>query len=243
MAVDWTDVGVVLSVRRYGEHDVILHVLTEEHGHHAGVVKGGVGRRSRGLYQPGNKLYVKWRARLAEHLGTFTCEPERMFAADALHDRTMLTELSALCATAEAVLPEREVHQLAYHQACHLLETMGQPAWVADYVLWECHLLTELGFGLDLDSCAATGATEDLIYVSPKSGRAVSRAGGAPYKGKLLDLPVFLKSDSQEIPTSEQLIAGLELTGHFLERHVYGPHQKTLPDARQRLRAILDVTS
>lgn len=238
MAVEWTDVGVVLSVRRYGEHDIILHALTEHHGHHAGVVKGGSGRRSRGLYQPGNQLHVKWRARLADHLGTFTCEPMRMFAADALHDRTMLTALTALCATAEAVLPEREAHPLAYHQACHLLETLGQADWVADYVLWECHLLKELGFGLDLDSCAATGVTEDLIYVSPKSGRAVSGAGGAPYKGKLLDLPPFLTDEIDEAPGQEDIMAGLTLTGHFLERHVYGPHAKTLPDARQRLRSL-----
>lgn len=243
MAVDWTDVGVVLSVRRYGEHDVILHVLTEEHGHHAGVVKGGGGRRARGLYQPGNKLHIKWRARLADHLGTFTCEPERMFAADALHDRAMLTELSALCATAEAVLPEREAHPLAYQQACHLLETLGQPGWIADYVLWECHLLTELGFGLDLDSCAATGETDDLIYVSPKSGRAVSRAGGAPYKEKLLDLPAFLVGEVVQAPGNEEVSAGLALTGYFLEQHVYVPHQKTLPDARQRLRTMVDATS
>lgn len=243
MAVDWTDVGVVLSVRRYGEHDVILHVLTEAHGHHAGVVKGGGGRRSRGLYQPGNKLHVKWRARLADHLGTFTCEPERMFAADALHDRAMLTELSALCATAEAMLPEREAHPLAYQQTCHLLETLGQPGWVADYILWECHLLTELGFGLDLDSCAATGATDDLIYVSPKSGRAVSRAGGAPYKGRLLALPAFLIGENAGIPESVDLQAGLTLTGYFLEQHVFGPHQKRLPDARQRLRAMVDAAS
>lgn len=239
MAVEWTDVGVVLSVRRYGEYDVILHALTEEHGHHAGVVKGGGGRRSRGLYQPGNQLHIKWRARLADHLGTFTCEPQRMFAAEAMQKRETLTALSALCAMAEAVLPEREAHPLAYRQACHLLETLGQPGWIADYVLWECHLLKELGFGLDLDTCAATGATEDLVYVSPKSGRAVSREGGAPYKGRLLDLPAFLKSESDEVPEDEQLEIGLNLTGHFLDQHVYGPHQKALPDARQRLKALV----
>lgn len=238
MAVEWTDVGVVLSVRRYGEHDIILHTLTEHHGHHAGVVKGGSGRRARGLYQPGNQLHMKWRARLADHLGTFTCEPMRMFAADALHDRSMLTALTALCATAEAVLPEREAHPLAYRQACHLLETLGQPGWIAGYVLWECHLLKELGFGLDLDSCAATGTTEDLIYVSPKSGRAVSRTGGAPYKGKLLDLPAFLSEDITAPPDAEEVTAGLALTAHFLDRYVYAPHQKTLPDARQRLRSL-----
>lgn len=239
MAVEWTDVGIVLSVRKYGEHDIILHILTEQHGHHAGVVKGGSGRRSRGLYQPGNQLHIKWRARLADHLGTFTCEPVRMFAADAMQDREKLTALTALCATAEAVLPEREAHPLAFRQACHLLETLGQAGWIAEYVFWECHLLKELGFGLDLETCAATGATDNLIYVSPKSGRAVSEEGGAPYKGKLLDLPEFLMSEAGEMPDSEQVASGLKLTGHFLEQHVYGPHEKTLPDARQRLSALV----
>jgi DNA repair protein RecO (recombination protein O) len=239
MAVEWTDFGLVLSVRRHGEHDVILHALTEHHGHHCGVVKGGGGRRARGLYQPGNRLHVKWRARLADHLGTFVCEPDRMFAADALHDRTMLTGMTALCATAESVLPEREAHALSYQQACHLLETLGEPGWFADYVLWEMHLLIELGFGLDLSSCAATGTREDLIYVSPNSGRAVSREAGAPYKGRLHDLPPFLVKDDAAEPSKADIIAGLDLTGFFLERYVYVPHQQTLPDARQRLRALI----
>lgn len=239
MAVEWTDLGLVLSVRKYGEHDIILHVLTEQHGHHAGVVKGGAGRRARGLYQPGNKLHLRWRARLADHLGTFTCEPDRMYAAGALHDRMMLTAVTALCATAEAVLPEREEHTLAYQQACHLLETLGEEGWVADYVLWEMHLLNELGFGLDLTSCAATGVTEDLIYVSPKSGRAVSREAGIPYKGQLQNLPPFLRDSSAAQPNMEDVVAGLDLTGFFLERHIYAQHQKGLPDARQRLRALV----
>lgn len=239
MTVEWTDLGLVLSVRKLGEHDIILHTLTEQHGHHAGVVKGGAGRRARGLYQPGNRLHVRWRARLEDHLGTFVCEPDRMFAAGALHDRMMLTAMTAVCAMAEAVLPEREVHPLAYQQACHLLETLGEPGWAADYVLWEMHLLNELGFGLDLSSCAATGVTEDLIYVSPKSGRAVSREAGIPYKGQLRDLPPFLRTETPEESSVEDVVAGLDLTGFFLERHVYAPHQKTLPDARQRLRAIV----
>ncbi|MEQ9111436.1 MAG: DNA repair protein RecO [Rhodospirillaceae bacterium] len=239
MAVEWTDLGLVLSVRKYGEHDVILHALTEQHGHHAGVVKGGGGRKGRGLYQPGNRLHMRWRARLADQLGTFVCEPDRMFAAGALHDRNMLIAMTALCAMAEAVLPEREAHPLAYEQACHLLGTLGEPHWAADYVLWEMHLLNDLGFGLDLTSCAATGVTEDLIYVSPKSGRAVSRDAGLPYKGKLLVLPSFLKADDTPQPGNNDVAAGLDLTGYFLEQYVFTPHQKTLPDARQRLRALV----
>ncbi len=239
MAIDWTDLGLVLSVRRHGEHDVILHALTEHYGHHAGVVKGGGSRKHRGLYQPGNRLHLRWRARLPDHLGTFACEPDRLFAADVLHDRAQLTAVTALCATAEAVLPEREVHALAYRQACHLLETLGEEGWAADYVLWEMHLLNELGFGLDLGTCASTGTTEDLIYVSPKSGRAVSRDAGIPYKNQLLSLPPFLKKEDAGQVSKDDIAAGLDLTAFFLERHVYAPHQQTLPDARMRLRDLL----
>ncbi len=239
MAVEWTDLGLVLSVRRFGEHDVILHALTEQHGHHAGVVKGGMSRKHRGLFQAGNRLHLKWRARLADHLGTFVCEPDHLFAAHALHDRALLTALTALCATAEAVLPEREVHTLAYKQACHLLETLGEDTWATDYVLWEMHLLNELGFGLDLGTCASTGVAEDLIYVSPKSGRAVSREAGVPYQTQLLALPAFLAGEEGAEPTQEDISAGLDLTGYFLERHVYAPHRQTLPDARLRLRDVL----
>lgn len=241
MAVEWTDLGIVLSVRKYGENDIILHALTEHHGHHAGVVKGGVSRKTKGQYQPGNRLHLRWRARLAEHLGTFTCEPDRMFAADALHDKTLLTALTALCAVAETVLPERESHPLAYRQACHLLETFGGEGWGAEYVLWEMHLLNELGFGLDLSSCASTGTTEDLMYVSPKSGRAVSLEAGAPYKSQLLPLPAFLKTEDHVPLSADEVAQGLDLTAYFLERHVYTPHQRTLPDARVRLRDALAI--
>jgi DNA repair protein RecO (recombination protein O) len=239
MAIEWIDRGIVLSVRRHGEHDIIAHILTEEHGRHAGVVKGGAGRKARGMYQPGNLLQVRWRARLDEHLGTFTGEVERIYAAEAMLSRQSLTALTALCAMAQAVLPERESHPLAYRQACHLLETLGQDGWAAEYVLWEVHLLNELGFGLDLTSCAATGAAEDLVYVSPKSGRAVSRAAGAPYRGQLLALPGFVITGDGVLPAMEEIAAGLDLTGYFLERYVFAPHRDSLPDARQRLRTLV----
>ena len=240
MAVEWTDLGLVLSARRHGEHDIILHTLTEHHGHHAGMVKGGGGgQRDRSLYQSGNRLHLRWRARLDDHLGTYVCEPDRMFAAEVLHDRALLTAVIALCATAESVLPERETHALAYRQACHLLETLGDDGWAVDYVLWEMHLLNELGFGLDLGTCASTGSVDDLIYVSPKSGRAVSREAGVPYQSQLLTLPAFLTANHNAPPSRDDIAAGLDLTGYFLERHVYAPHRQSLPDARMRLREAL----
>lgn len=235
MAVDWQDTGVVLSARRHGEYDIILSVLTERHGRHAGVVKGGSGRRSRGLYQPGNLLHIRWRARLPEHLGTFSCELERTFAADSLGDPLQLTALTAFCAMADGALPEREPHELIFRQALHLLERLGDSCWPSDYVLWELSLLSELGFGLDLGSCAGNGTTEDLVYISPKSGRAVSRSAGAPYHGRLLPLPGFLRKEGVELPSGEDVQAGLTVTGHFLDQFVFRPHQRDLPEARARL--------
>ena len=237
--IEWTDLGVILSVRKYGENDIIMHALTENHGHHAGVIKGGNTRKRKGMYQQGNHLHLRWRARLLDHLGTFVCEPERMFAAGVLHDKKLLIALSALCATAEMVLPEREVHSLAYRQVHHLLDTLGDRSWTTDYVLWEMHLLNELGFGLDLSSCAATGELEELIYVSPRSGRAVSREAGIPYKNQLLTLPLFLTKEIEGIPPKEDVAAGLDLTGYFLERHVLAQHHRSLPDARARRRNMV----
>lgn len=237
--IEWTDLGVILSVRNYGENDVIMHALTENHGRHAGVIKGGNTRKRKGLYQQGNHLHLRWRARLLEHLGTFVCEPEHMFAAGVLHDKKLLIALTALCSTAEMVLPEREVHALVYRQVHHLLETLGNECWAAEYVLWEMHLLNELGFGLDLSSCASTGVLQELIYVSPRSGRAVSREAGIPYKDQLLALPLFLTQELEGIPPKEDVAAGLDLTGYFLERYVLAQNHRSLPDARARLRNML----
>ena len=234
--MNWSDEGYVLSVRRHGEAAAIVNLLTREHGRHAGLVRGGAGRRLRGVLQPGNQVAADWRGRLAEQLGSYTVEAMRDHAAALLADGDRLAGLTAATAVTEAALPEREPH-LAIHDgfAALLAALAGTPNWAAIYVRFELGLLAELGFGLDLSHCAATGSTEDLAYVSPRSARAVSREAASPYKEKLLPLPSFLLPEAGEKLVRQDILDGLKLTGYFLQSAVFAPHNRPLPMARERL--------
>jgi DNA repair protein RecO (recombination protein O) len=233
--MDWRDEGIVLSARPYGESGAIVELFTREHGRHLGLVRGGAGRRHKGTLQPGNSLAAHWRARLNEHLGTYTAEMLKPRAGVLMDDAFALTGLSAACAVA-GIVPEREAHPALYEGFEVLLDTMEDPdIWPAVFVRWELGLLQELGFGLDLGQCAATGSRDDLVYVSPRSGGAVSRAAGAPYAERLFRLPQFLIGAQAGAANPADVAEGLKITGHFLERHLYAPHDKHLPDARIRL--------
>jgi DNA repair protein RecO (recombination protein O) len=235
--MDWRDEGIVLAVRRHGEAAAIVSLLTAEHGRHAGLVRGGASRRLRGVLQPGNTVSASWRARLEEHLGAYTVEP--FASAAALYDRPgPLAALTAATALVEAALPERAPHPELFRALTGLLDALGRPDWAESYVRWELFLLADLGFGLDLGSCAATGANDGLAYVSPKSGRAVSLSAGEPWRDKLLPLPRFLSPEGGAAD-ARQVIDGLRLTGWFLQRHVFEPHGRRTPDARERLVAHL----
>jgi len=235
--MDWSDDGLVLSLRPHGETSAILEALTRAHGRHLGLIRGGASAKRRAVLQPGNTVRLSWRARLSEHLGTFTAEPLRARAGDMFETRAALTGLNAFTAVASAVLPEREPHLPAFEEGEHLLDLLagrGMEAWGPAFVRWELSLLDELGFGLDLSSCAGTGTTEDLIYVSPRSGRAVSKEAGAAYKDRLLKLPAFLLDDTHA-PTAAGIADALQLTAFFLEHWVLEPHGRTLPEPRRRL--------
>jgi len=246
--IEWSDDGIVLSARRHGESAAIVSLLTRAHGRHAGIVLGGAGRRARGVYEPGNRVAATWRARLSEHLGHYACELAESRAAALLDDALRLAALSSAAAILDAALPEREPHERLYDSLDDLVARLCDPAtsWPARYVRFELCLLTDLGFGLDLSRCAATGRSDDLAYVSPKTGRAVSSAAAEPYRDRLLTLPSFLRNGapSQPVPRAD-ILAGLSLTGFFLEQHVFA-HQPTppagrsvLPAARERLIAAL----
>jgi DNA repair protein RecO (recombination protein O) len=236
--MEWNDQAIVLSSRPHGESGLLACLLTRSHGRHAGFVAGGISRRSRPIWQPGNLVEVSWRARLAEQLGNFAGELREPHAARALDDAAELAGLAAACTMVEAALPEREPHPAMFAGFQAFLTSLGHPGWPAIYVKLELGLLQELGFGLDLERCAVSGATVDLGYVSPKTGRAVSRTAAEPYKGRLLGLPAFLSTGG--LPTDgEELRQGLDLTGYFLERHVFWPHNKPLPPARARFMETL----
>jgi len=233
--MEWSDEGFVLSARRHGENALIVSVLTLEHGRHAGLVRGGAGVRSRGIYQPGNLVRAQWRARLAEHLGTYRCELAQAIAAIHLHEPLPLLALNAATTLMDVALPEREPAPYLFGTLEGLLAVLGEAGWQATYVQWELDLLGELGFGLDLSECAVTGANEDLAFVSPRSGRAVSIEAAQPYRDRLLPLPAFLVNGSAAAPSSADIADGLALTGYFLKRHVLGDNRAALPAARQML--------
>lgn len=237
--MDWRDEGVLLAVRGHGESAAIIEVLTRAHGRHAGVVRGGASRRLAPVLQPGNQMAVAWRARLADHIGTFRIEPLGARAAGVLGDRLALAGLSSICALAAFALPEREACPLIYDRTVVLLDLLVKaPDWPALYLRWELDLLEDLGFGLDLSCCAVTGAREDLAYVSPRSGRAVSRAGAGDWAARLLPLPECLLG--QGPATGAEVAAGLQTTGYFLAHHL-APSlgDRPLPAARARLADLL----
>jgi DNA repair protein RecO (recombination protein O) len=231
--VEWDDSGIILSLRPHGETGAIATLLTAEHGRAPGYVYGAVSGRVRGILETGNVVSAHWQAKTPGQLGTYTLELEKSFAADVMSDPLRLTALQSAAALADKTLPEGEPYPGVFEGMKALLGSFRGDMWPAAYILWEIGLLRELGFGLDLSKCASTGDADDLIYVSPKSGRAVSRAAGEIYKEKLLPLPPFLRG-TPRMETAD-IVDGLKLTGHFLLHRVFGAAHANLPDARLRL--------
>jgi len=239
--MDWRDEGILLTARRHGESTAIVEVLTLAHGRHAGVVRGGAGRRLAPVLQPGSRLSLEWSARIEEHIGTFRVDPIGAQTAAIMADAAALATLGAVTALIVATLPERDAHPDLYQRSRELIEALGtEPDWTARYAAWEMALLAELGFGLDLRTCAVTATHDDLVWVSPRSGRAVSRAAGAPWADRLLPLPTFLRDGWNSPPKPADVAAGLALTGFFLEERVApGLPRETLPAARARAVAAI----
>lgn len=232
--MDWRDHGILLNMRRHGETAAIIEVFTEGHGRHAGVVRGGASRKVAPVLQPGAQLDLAWRARLEDHLGVFLVEPLRSRAAAAMSGRLALAGLNAVTALLSFCLPEREPHAPLYRRTEALLDLLGQDdLWPLAYLNWELALLEELGFGLNLAACAVTGSTEALDYVSPKTGRAVSRAAAGEWADRMLPLPPCLRGLGPA-PDGE-IVVGLGTTGYFLDRKLATSlGNKPLPQARAR---------
>jgi len=229
--MQWIDDGIVLGVKRHGETSVILELMTRAHGRHLGLVRGGAGTRHRGVMQPGNALRATWRARLDEHLGHYSVEalnlraPNFLPSAHAVHG---VTHLAALC----RLLAEREPHAGIHDALEAILDRLDDASLAAPMIArFELDFLAELGFGLDLAACAVTGATTELVYVSPRTGRAVSRAAGEAYRDRLMRLPAFLRSEADP-ESANDLADAFTLTGFFLERHAFAPRGLAMPEAR-----------
>jgi DNA repair protein RecO (recombination protein O) len=241
----WTDTAIILSARKHGETSAVVRLFARNHGLAAGIVRGAHSKSNRGIIQPGNIVSCTWQARLAEHMGSFKCELLEAGAALIMQDAARLAALTSACAVLETSLPERHPYAKLYGAFREFLDVLKDGKnWEENYVRLELELLAEAGFGLDLSACAASGTSEDLIYVSPKSGRAVSKEAGEPYKEKLLGLPQFLLFPARtggEYNTDE-ILAGLRLTGYFLDSWLLSPHNRKLPAARTRLLEILKET-
>jgi DNA repair protein RecO (recombination protein O) len=239
--MEWVDEGIVLGVKRHGETSIILELMTHTHGRHLGLVRGGSSPRLRGILQPGNTVRATWRARLDEHLGLYLVEAANLRVAgfmDKAHALHGVTHLAALC----RLLAEREPHIAIYDALGAILDRLDDPQAAAPLIArFELDFLAELGFGLDLTACAATGAKDELAFVSPRSGRAVSRAAGEPYRDKLMRLPVFLRREGSEgaRPSPGDVVDAFVLTGFFLERHAFAPRGLSLPEARAHLVSAL----
>jgi DNA repair protein RecO (recombination protein O) len=237
--MEWSEEGIVVGTRRHGEADVIVEVITAAHGRHLGLVKGGRSRVLRPVLQAGNTLSLTWRARLHEHLGNFRVEPMIERSSELMASAVGAFGL-ALAGEHLRLLPERDPHPRLFEALGLMLDRFHRPALAAEMMArFEVLLLDELGFGLDLESCAATGRRDDLVYVSPKSGRAVSREAGEPYRDRLLPLPAFLNGPLREDVDTAMLQQAFLLTGYFLERHVFDARGEGLPEVRLNfLRAI-----
>ena len=239
--MEWRDEGILLWVRRHGETSAIVEALTAQHGRHAGLVRGGAGKSRGAVLQPGAQLSLEWHARLSEHLGTFKVELIRARAASIMANRDALAALNVVSALLVRLLPEREPNLTVYRATLELVDALGagDPHWPVRYALWELSLLRALGFGLDLECCAATGARDDLVYISPRSGHAVSRGAGAPYAERMLPLPQFLIGRGPA--TIAEVREALRLTGWFFENRVCPAFDMAeLPVARIRLLRLLE---
>jgi len=237
--MQWTDEGVVLGVRKHGETSVILELMTREHGRHSGLVHGGRSKAMQPVLQAGNTVQATWRARLDEHLGNFQVEGLNLRASRLMGSSMALYGLAALAHLLRFV-PERDPHFALYETLTVLVDHLDDPDLApALFVRFELAMLAELGFGLDLTSCAATGSERDLVYVSPKSGRAVSAAAGEPYKDRLLKLPGFLIGQTRSNRPSESDIRdGFALTDFFLHQNVFAPQGRPAPEERARFVAL-----
>jgi DNA repair protein RecO (recombination protein O) len=232
--MEWDAPAIILDVRPYGEGDAVATVMTEIHGLHRGLARGGASRGKAGTWQPGNMAQLRWTARLSDQLGSFSGELIHAGAANAMQEAMPLAMLTAICAVAEGALPEREPLPRVFGGLLRLIPRLPLgDAMLSELIAWELVVLADLGYGLDLSACAVTGRTDGLAYVSPRTGRAVTREAAGDWAGRLLPLPRFLVAEAPSDPTAWR--DGLRLTGHFLARDAFGHQHRPLPQARRML--------
>lgn len=238
--MEWSDEGIILGVRRHGETSAILEAMTRDHGRHLGLVRGGRSRRLQPVLQPGNRVALVWRARLDEHLGNYAVEALDLAAGRLMESAAAIHGIQLLAAHLRLVA-ERDPHPRLFEALGVVVDRLSHPLLAAELMVrFELMVLEDLGFGLDLDECAATGVRDDLVYVSPKSGRAVSRTAGRPWADRLLALPAFLDRAASRRAAAAEIADAFRLTGHFLFRHVWEPRGQAEPEARRGFLAAVE---
>ena len=237
--MQWVDEGIVINTKRFGESHFIASILTCSHGRHLGLARKNAHITS--IFQPGTKISLHWKARLSEHLGTWSGDFVFSPLADIFEKGLLLAALGSACALIDVTLPEREPHPDVYHAFHHFIYALNTPFWPDSYIYLERVLLENAGITLDFSRCAATGMTEDLVYLSPRTGRAVSREAGLPYHDKLLLLPSFLTQNPYQNTErkAEDILEALDMMETFLTRFILDTHHLKMPNARERLKAKL----
>ncbi len=239
---EWSDQAIVLSARPHAENGAVVSVLTENRGRYNGYVHGARSSKNRGMLEPGTLLHIDWKARTADQLGTISFDQGKNLAAFLMGDHLKLSALLSACALCDASLPERENHPALFYGMGALLETLQTDIWGATYVMWEIAFLKEMGYGLDFTRCVTGGDNQTLTYISPKSGCAVSKFAGEPYKDKLLRLPEFLKPNGIRDGNDADVLLGLKMTAHFLHHWVFAHHSKGVPQPRLRFESLFAKT-
>lgn len=238
--MQFVDEGYIVNLRKYGENSVIVTIVSKKHGLIKGFVRGGLSKRNLGLYQVGNLISVDCYARIEENMLSFKTELLSSTAVNFMSSPNKLAALAALCSLCVSCLPEHEDLERFYYYIDSFFQLITEPNWLVHYAFFEFYLLEYLGIGLDLSECADTGSTENLEYVSPRSGKAVCAESGAPYRDKLFFYPHFIV-DKNYTPNRSKVADLLKMTGFFLNKNFFQIHNLKFPPNRASLLENLDL--
>ena len=237
----WTSKSFILDLKRYNDRSYILEAFTYENGRHKGLIRGIHSKNLRGVVEPGNEVVLHWSGRLETHLGNFSVEPIRSWSSLVLENKEKLMAMSSLCSIISATMAEKQQNISIYNSSIELIKKIvdEKQSWIKNYIFWELNLLSEIGYGLDLSECAVTNNKEDLKYISPASGRAVTKVGAGNYKDKLFELPEFFL-DIERQSQHKDIINAINITEYFLKKRFYEPNNLNFPQSRNRLKEALN---
>jgi DNA repair protein RecO (recombination protein O) len=237
----WESNGLILNFSKYNEKSYILEIFTEEHGKHKGIIRGLHSKNKRSIIEPGNEVFATWSGRLETHLGNYNVEPIKLWSSHILQFKDKLSAISSICSLISLTMAERQPNPLIYFSSKKLIEIVASTRddWIREYVFWEMQLLSEIGYGLDLERCAVTSKSSDLVYVSPSSGRAVTNEGAGDFKNKLLPLPKFM-TDFKANYDNDDIYNALNLTEFFFKKRFFLPNNLNFPQSRNRLKELFN---